>query len=251
MSNTKAAVKKEYYNRFSVERINFLFDEYAQYPDENFNPSIFFFKFLSIKPDYEGKKIQKLKVFIPDTIVFNDSDSHYWIYTDVEGNVARTEVFSDSDILDKFRSPTGDEGELLAVSKMPNYKGTKFEDNILELLNQEELERYIFSKNSNPYCLQRFVKCRGPKAFVCRSVWRRTKPAYVYILTNIANYHDKIPNQNYKFVINTANMNSFSPFYATSGKHLEETSVYMTNIVKFIEGHSDLLIDELVGDFLK
>lgn len=250
--NVKGMDKKEYYNKLSLERINFTFEEYGKYPDETFHPSVFFFKFLAMKPDLEGKKSShKLKLFIPDTIIFNDIDSNYWIYTDVEGHVVRTESFNDADIIEKFKSPTNDENELIGVSKMPNYKGEKLDENHLELLNIEELERHLFSKNSNQYAIQRFVKCRGPKAFVCRSVWRRDKPPYVYILTSKSNYHDVISNQNYKFVINSKIKNSYFTFYATSGKHLEETMVYMNNIVKFIESHSDVVFDELVADFVK
>jgi len=116
------------------------------------------------------------------------------------------------------------------VSKIPNYKGDALEDNILEVLNNQELERYIYSKNSNTYALQKFIKCRGPKAFVCRTVWQRNKPAYIYILTNKANYIDNIRNQNLKFVINSKETNSYSPFYATSGKHLDETLMYLAKL---------------------
>ena len=99
--------------------------------------------------------------------------------------------------------------------------------------------------------IQRFIKCRGPKAFVCRSVWRRNKPPYIYILTNKANYHDDVKNQYLKYVINSKDIDSYFAFYSTSGKHLEETMFYMNNIVKFIENHSDIIFDELAGDFVK
>jgi len=99
--------------------------------------------------------------------------------------------------------------------------------------------------------IQRYIKCRGPKAFVCRSVWRRNKPPYIYILTNKANYHDDVKNQYLKYVINSKDIDSYFAFYSTSGKHLEETMLYMNNIVKFIENHSDIIFDELAGDFVK
>ena len=35
--------KKEYFNKLGLERINFQFDEYGEYPDDDFQPSIFFF----------------------------------------------------------------------------------------------------------------------------------------------------------------------------------------------------------------
>jgi hypothetical protein len=53
--------KKEYFNRLSLERINFLFDEYTQFADDNFRPSVYFFKFLAVKPDLE--KESKIKIF--------------------------------------------------------------------------------------------------------------------------------------------------------------------------------------------
>ena len=68
---------KEFYNKLSLERINFQFEEYGEYPNDDFQPSIYFFKFLANKPDYEkenqekGKAcISKLKLFIPDKFTF-------------------------------------------------------------------------------------------------------------------------------------------------------------------------------------
>ena len=58
-------------------------------------------------------------------------------------------------------------------------------------------------------------------------------------------------NQYLKYVINSKDIDSYFAFYSTSGKHLEETMFYMNNIVKFIENHSDIIFDELAGDFVK
>ena len=181
----------------------------------------------------------------------NDPELQYWIYTDEEGYVKKSEIFNENDIIDKFKSPTNDESELIGVSKTPIYKGSRIDENLLRLLNLDELERALFSKQSSIFAIQRFVKCRGPKAFICRTVWRRGKPPFIYILTNKSNYNDTSHSQDMKFVIKSRSKNSYFTFYASSGKHLEETMVYMKNIVKFIESHSDILFDELVGDFLK
>ena len=248
---------KEFYNKLSLERINFQFEEYGEYPNDDFQPSIYFFKFLCNKPDYEKENQErgkictsKLKLFIPDTIVLNDLDTNYWIYTDIEGNVNRVEE-SDNDVIEKFK-PKNDKNELIAVSKMPIMRDGLLGENQLTLLNLEELEKCLFSKSGTQIAIQRFVKCRGPRAFLCRSVWRRDKPPYVYILTNKANYlDDEVKNQYLKYVINSKEQGSYSAFYSSSGKHLEETMAYMNNIVKFIEGHSDIIFDELAGDFVK
>ena len=254
--NKPTTNKKEYCNKLGLERINFQFEEYGNYPDDSFQPSIFFFKFLAIKPDLEkenasvGKASPKLRLFIPDTIVLNDLDLNYWIYTDINGYVTRIDE-TDADVVEKFKSADKDENELIGVSKSPIMKDGRVDENRLDLLNLDELEKCLFSKSGSQVAIQRFVKCRGPKAFVCRSVWRRTKPPYIYILTNKANYHDDIKNQHLKFVVNSKETKSYFAFYSTSGKHLEETMKYMKNIVKFIESHSDIVFDELVGDFVK
>ena len=248
---------KEFYNKLSLERINFQFEEYGEYPCDDFQPSIYFFKFLCNKPDYEKENQERgkpcssrLKLFIPDTIVLNDLDTNYWIYTDIEGYVNRVEE-SDSDVIEKFK-PQNDKNELIAVSKMPIMREGILGENQLTLLNLEELEKCLFSKSGSQIAIQRFVKCRGPRAFLCRSVWRKEKPPYVYIFTNKANYLDEdVKNQYLKFVINSKEQGSYSAFYSSSGKHLEETMAYMNNIVKFIESHSDIIFDELVGDFVK
>ena len=41
--NEKQQIAKEYLNVLSIEKINFQFEEYGNYPDDNFQPSIFFF----------------------------------------------------------------------------------------------------------------------------------------------------------------------------------------------------------------
>ncbi len=254
---TKQQINKEYLDCLSLEKINFQFEEYGNYPDDTFQPSIFFFKFLANKPDYEKENSEKgkppkarLKLYIPDTIILNDLDTNYWIYTDIEGYVNRIEEV-DSDVIEKFRSLEKDENELIGVSKIPIMKDKRLDENQLTLLNLDELEKCLFSKTGSQMAIQRFIKCRGPKAFVCRSVWRRDKPPYIYILTNKANYHDDVKNQYLKYVINSKDLDSYFAFYSTSGKHLDETMFYMNNIVKFIENHSDIIFDELAGDFVK
>lgn len=244
------------HNKLSYESITFKDEErYGKYPDDTFQPSVYFWKFLVVRPDYEKenrRKYKKLNLYIPDTLVFNESDVNFWIYTDVSGRVCRTDYFSDSDIIEKFKSHSNDSNkEVLAVFKTPIYSGDLLESNHLEVLNQDDLEKHLFSKSSSPSVIQKYIKCRGPKAFICRSVYRKSKNPFVYIFTNKAGYSDFVMNQSLKFVINSKETESYYIFYSTSGKHLEETSYYMNNIVKFIESHTDVLIEELACDFVK
>jgi len=215
-----------------------------------------FFKFLALKPDLEqdiinsGKQPKRLRLLVPDTIVINDNDNTYWVYTDTEGNVRRS-TFHDSDLIEKFKSQSNDEKEIIAVYKQPVVRNGRVEENNIEVLNLEGLERSLFSKSLNQCCVQRFIKCRGPKAFICRSIWCRNKPPYVYIITNKRSYQDPKENDISKFITNSQRKDSYVPFYSSSGKHLQDTNKFMNNIVKFIEGHSGLIFDELIGDFIK
>jgi hypothetical protein len=242
---------KTYPNKYSRESINFDYDEYGLYPDENFQPSVFFFKFLAPKSDFNDNKRPKLKLHVPDTIVLNDVETNYWMFTDLDGNVTKVDLNSDAAVLEKFKSTTNNNLELLGIAKSPIFSKKRFIENRSELLSYDELERNLLSKNSSQFAIQRFVKCKGPKAFICRTVWRRDKPSYSYILTNKLNYMDSTTNNMSKFVVSSKLLNTYNVFYSTSGKHLEETLVYMNNIVKFIEVHSDIVFEELVGDFVK
>ncbi len=43
---------EEYCSKLSIERINFQFEKYGKYPDDYFQPSVYFYKFLAVKPEY-------------------------------------------------------------------------------------------------------------------------------------------------------------------------------------------------------
>lgn len=63
----------------------------------------------------------KLKVWIPDTIVFNESDMNtasFWIYTNESGEVWRTDCFQTKNIATKLGRFTSS-NELVAVIKRP------------------------------------------------------------------------------------------------------------------------------------
>ena len=56
---TKQPINKEYLNCLSLEKINFQFEEYGEYPDESFQPSIFFSSFWPINPITKRKTPKK------------------------------------------------------------------------------------------------------------------------------------------------------------------------------------------------
>jgi hypothetical protein len=152
--------KKEYIKKLSLVKINFDFEEYGRYPDRTFKPSAFFYKFLAAKEnEYEDEKkkdkdnkrvSRKLKLNVPNTLVYNDGDSNFWMYTDEEGYVVKmARGFTDNDVISRFESNEGDPNEIIAVSKTPLFVDDRLTGNHTELLNREELDSCLTSKNAS------------------------------------------------------------------------------------------------------
>lgn len=81
----------------------FLDYDYPKAPE--LQPFLYFYKFLARKPEFckrDLTRFAKLELWIPDTVVFNDADQPYWIYTNNEGLVCRTENFSERHVVAKL-----------------------------------------------------------------------------------------------------------------------------------------------------
>ena len=65
-----------------------------------------FYKFLAKREDLKKNSStheRKLKLWIPDTVIYNDPGQQpYWVYTGHDGVVRKTEEFFDKDIVAKF-----------------------------------------------------------------------------------------------------------------------------------------------------
>lgn len=70
-------------------------------------PYVFFFKYMARKPDGPEDKQKsapnRLKIWLPDTLVFNDGDlPAMWFYTSQSGHVFRADSFNKRNIIQKF-----------------------------------------------------------------------------------------------------------------------------------------------------
>ena len=93
-----------------------------------------------------GGSEENVKEPIIYDIALNDLDLNYWIYTDINGYVTRIDE-TDADVVEKFKSADKDENELIGVSKSPIMKDGRVDENRLDLLNLDELEKCLFSKS--------------------------------------------------------------------------------------------------------
>lgn len=101
--------------------------------------------------------------------------------------------------------------------------------------------------------IQRYIKPKGPRAFVNRSIWRKNGKNQAWMITNKINFNaidEKCLEYN-KYCTNLYGPNECSIIPIKKGKTMEDTIQYLENIVKYFLEHKRLKFDELVGDFIK
>jgi len=247
-----------------LQKISFLDGHLRQeerkydYPDD-FRPFVFFFKFLARRPDVDNStsNLNRLKLWLPDTILTSDGDNPpMWLYTSQDGYVHRTDNFSAKNITNKlgsFASPD----ELVAVLKKPQVKDFAWVGNDIRLLTMKDLSvisQSIVSSKGDVICLQKFVKSIGPKAFICRTCWRKGKNSSVWVITNNKDFFSEEENltENQRYITNPKAMNSCTIVNSIRGRYVEETTPYVANLVKYIEHNiPGVRFEEFIADFVK
>ncbi|KAL4477278.1 hypothetical protein ABPG73_003404 [Tetrahymena malaccensis] len=230
-----------------------------QYSYEKLMPYVFFFKYLAKKPNGPEEKqkntINRLKIWLPDTLVFNDGDlPAMWFYTSQSGFVYRADSFNKRNIVQKFGEHCSPD-ELVCVLKKPCYRNQELVGNDVNIVSKSELDTVssnLFQDKNQLTVLQRFVKSNGPKAFICRTIWRKDKNPYAWIVTNKLDYKDKSDAPEIKkYIINMQIMNSCTIVESQKGKFVEETVPQLDNIGRYFHIHLGITFKEIIGDFIK
>ena len=93
-------------------------DRKYKYNFEGIMPYIFFFKFLARKPHGIESTINRLKLWLPDTIVLNERGElpPMWFYSSNDGYVYRTDNFNAKQIINKLSNYSSAD-ELVALLK--------------------------------------------------------------------------------------------------------------------------------------
>ena len=101
--------------------------------------------------------------------------------------------------------------------------------------------------------LQKFIKSNGPKAYICRTCWRKDKSQYSWVITNKLDYYTEVNHikETQKFITNPNLMNSCTIVYTCRGKQVQETAPYLRNINRYFNIHLGVSFDELIGDFIR
>lgn len=99
--------------------------------------------------------------------------------------------------------------------------------------------------------IQKFVKSKGKKAFICRCVWSIDRPPYCFIITNKKTYDDPTASDYQRCIVNIDDYQNTSIVQAMTGSQCEETGKYMKNLARFMSTHLKIRFTQMVGDFTK
>src|SRR5262249_6261324 len=83
----------------------------------------------------------------------------------------------------------------------------------------------VGSSNSDIFVVQKFVKSKGPNAFICRAIWRKNKPPTCFVITNKTSFFDSNPklDEHDKYLTNIKKPLSSSIVHSKGGKVSEES----------------------------
>lgn len=149
--------------------IEYLFVENYSYDQENpLLPCGFFWSYLS-------KAGKGPKVWIPDTFILGQGENQsIWIYTNNKGTIEKSSNRSTKDFITKLHE-SEEEGNVVAVLKKVLYRNDTIVGHDIRLMRNHGVSSCVAQLPGNlsgAFTIQRFVKCKGPKSFICRTVWR-------------------------------------------------------------------------------
>ncbi|CAG9320088.1 unnamed protein product [Blepharisma stoltei] len=232
-----------------LSKVTFSSDDYLY--DHVLSPGIAFYKFLAKRSNKTN--ITRLEVSIPDTIVFNESMMPVWIYTGEDGFVYRTETFHDHLIHNKF-GMVEHPWEVVAVVKKPKWNNElkKYHGLSTYVLNSTDLKSRLNEFSSGEPCvIQRFIKSKGPVAFVCRTFYRKQGRCCVYVITNKVGFLNENVEPRKRCLTSTGEKDSTNIITSMTGRYLNETLPMVKKIAQFLEMNMGTEVLELACDFVK
>lgn len=105
--------------------------------------------------------------------------------------------------------------------------------------------------------IQKFIRPKGPNAFVARVCWRRQKPPYTWMITNKVTFREqekgpyKNCTENERFATHPSIPLHCSLIKAEGDKNYKEIIEKTEEIAKFIERNTNLKMEELATDFIR
>ena len=99
--------------------------------------------------------------------------------------------------------------------------------------------------------LQRFIKCKGGNAFICRAHWRKQKAAKCYIITNKIPFTESEAPDHERYATNQAVRFACSIIESKGNSTYHEPITMTEAIAKFVQSNTGARFSDLVADFAK
>ncbi|RHY94612.1 hypothetical protein DYB35_003678 [Aphanomyces astaci] len=238
---------------------------------EGFLPGVYFYKYLASVADVGGEdkdrttddnchvplrsvghpKLQ-LKCWLPDTIVFGGTFPPVWLYSDQHGYIRKVIQFQDANVMEKLGNRRF-ENDPVVVFKEPQVvktpSATTTGGNQIKLYNTLELKSALAKAIGSPvtFALQKYVKPKGPKAFIVRAVYKAGRPACGWTITNKAPFDaPHLPCLN-RFCTLTATDDSCSFAKLTERAVADLMDVH----VRYVEVSLRVSFESVVADYIK
>ena len=152
--------------------------------------------------------LKRLRMWMPDTVVFCGADGPFWLFSHRDGLLYRTKDFPSDLVISRIGSRKYPE-DLIAVYKETQFTPSnkqivitahepqKYEanGNHTKIINTNEMETLIASakedKGNSLSILQRYLKPKGSQANVFRCCIRRGQQPQGWAITNIARFEEE------------------------------------------------------------
>eukprot|EP00792_Barthelona_sp_PAP020_P005441 TRINITY_DN2650_c0_g2_i1.p1 TRINITY_DN2650_c0_g2~~TRINITY_DN2650_c0_g2_i1.p1 ORF type:complete len:1064 (+),score=282.76 TRINITY_DN2650_c0_g2_i1:60-3251(+) len=202
---------------------------------------------------------QKLRLLIPDTIVYGMRDAEngsygVWLASSGSGVVYRRDIFSPQDVVAALGDPKTPDSKVVAVLKRKRFDPPHSTETTL--LDTRELRSTTVvsstASSDDVQVVQRFIKPRSHRAFICRCTWSPDKPAFAHMATNHRAMNDESErNISNRFLLNTENHSGCTIFKMSSSAVGELASI-TRQIAKHVERVTPgVRFETLVTDFTR
>ncbi|ETW05912.1 hypothetical protein H310_03554 [Aphanomyces invadans] len=249
---------------------------------ESFLPGVYFYKYLASVADVGGEQDKdalpterpddttchiplrsvghpklQLKCWLPDTIVFGANFPPVWLYSDQNGYIRKVINFQDAHVMEKLGNRRFENDPVVVfkepqVVKMSTGVTTTAGGNHIKLYNTLELKSALTKAIGSPvtFALQKYVKPKGPKAFVVRAVYKAGRPAFGWTITNKVPFDaPNLPCLN-RFCTLTA-LNESCSFAKLTERAVADLMEVHVRMLKYVEASLRLAFESVVADYIK
>eukprot|EP00002_Diphylleia_rotans_P030459 TRINITY_DN6261_c0_g1_i10.p1 TRINITY_DN6261_c0_g1~~TRINITY_DN6261_c0_g1_i10.p1 ORF type:complete len:804 (+),score=150.58 TRINITY_DN6261_c0_g1_i10:55-2466(+) len=244
--------REEFNNIQLLERCSF---RNYKYDDHFMRPGLEFYKWISCRPDTSSTtNNNRLKMNIPDTIIYGFNKNPIWIYSSPDGFIRRTDSFTESQVLKKLQKFIPTDDSIVAVVKRQDGMtlGKANEVSVVKFTELKAILSPASYPNKSQMVIQGFVRCKGPKAYIVRVHWQKGRAPTAWSITNKLGFEDQSigAGKGYTIDVNAPSTLSIIKIQGNAIGYLNEQ---ITKLVLHIERTTrpTVAFQEIVVDFLK